>query len=272
MSDKVFFVDVAHCVGCYNCQIVCKDEHVGNDWMPYTKPQMPIGEFWIRVEEHVCGTIPKVKMHYIVHVCGHCEHAACMEACPEKAIYRRENGIVIIDPKKCTGCKQCIPACPYGSIYFNDDEHVAQKCTGCMHLLDNGEKVPRCVDACPTDALMFGTYEELKDKLKNAERLESRNGCIPKVWYAGIPGRFVAGTVYDPVEKEVIIGAECVLEDGGDTWTAVTDDFGDFWLKDVPQKNSLTLRIRAEGYRPMQFFLDTRTKDVNLGDIPLSKT
>ena len=29
----------------------------------------------------------------------------------------------------------------------------------------------------------------------------------PRVHYLNLPKRFIAGTVYDPVEKEVIIGA-----------------------------------------------------------------
>ena len=44
-------------------------------------------------------------------------------------------------------------ACPYGAIYYNEDLNLAQKCTGCAHLLDRGWKEPRCVDVCPTQAL-----------------------------------------------------------------------------------------------------------------------
>ena len=45
---KVFVIDVAICNGCYTCQIVCKDEHVGNDWTPIAKPQPDTGQFWLR--------------------------------------------------------------------------------------------------------------------------------------------------------------------------------------------------------------------------------
>ena len=43
---KVFVIDVNECSGCYQCQIACKDEHCGNDWTPYTKPQPEWGHFW----------------------------------------------------------------------------------------------------------------------------------------------------------------------------------------------------------------------------------
>ena len=62
--SKVFIVDIARCTGCYNCQLVCKDEHCGNDWSPYAKAQPMTGQFWCKVHDHVQGTIPKVKIHH----------------------------------------------------------------------------------------------------------------------------------------------------------------------------------------------------------------
>ena len=128
--SKVFVIDVARCSGCYNCQLACKDEHAGNDWTPYAKPQPMTGQFWCRVKDHVMGTMPKVKIQYISELCNHCENPSCMAACTHDAIYRRDDGFVIIDPEKCVGCKRCMKACPYEAIYFNDAEHICQKCTG----------------------------------------------------------------------------------------------------------------------------------------------
>jgi Fe-S-cluster-containing dehydrogenase component len=145
---KVFVSDVEKCLGCYCCQISCKDEYCGNDWMPYSKPQPMTGQFWRKVEEHVRGTVPKVKVAYIPTGCMHCDDAPCINACTDNAIYKREDGMVIIDPQKCTGQQLCIDACPYGAIYFNNTLNIAKKCTGCAHLLDRGWpiKEPRCVD------------------------------------------------------------------------------------------------------------------------------
>ena len=61
-----FVIDAAKCNGCYNCQLACKDEHVGNDWQPYAAPQPEVGQFWLRIEEQVMGTIPKVRIHYML--------------------------------------------------------------------------------------------------------------------------------------------------------------------------------------------------------------
>jgi len=267
---KAFVIDVAKCSGCFNCQLACKDEHAENDWRPYAAPQPLTGQFWCGVEEHVCGSIPKLRIHYISKMCGHCRNAACMDACAHGAIYRREDGLVLIDPDKCAGCGSCVSACPYGAVFFNEKERIAQKCTGCAHLLDNGSKLPRCVEACPTDALSFGEEDELADLIEGAQVLKPETGCMPRVYYRNIPGQFIAGTVYDPVEKEVVIGAKCRLTSGGKLWKTETDEYGDFWFNDLPV-GVFDLVIEAKGF-DFKVFEGLRTREcVNLGDIPLER-
>ena len=87
------------------------------------------------------------------------------------------------------------------------------------------------MDSCPTEALRYGEESDFKDLIAKAEPLD--NGCgSGRVYYLNLPKKFVAGTVYDPVEKEVVIGATCTLKDadGKTTHTVETDDFGDFWF------------------------------------------
>lgn len=62
---KAMVIDVNKCSGCYNCQIASKDEHVGNDWTPYSKPQPDTGQFWMKVNEMERGSGSKVKVIYI---------------------------------------------------------------------------------------------------------------------------------------------------------------------------------------------------------------
>src|SRR5512147_1023658 len=100
---KVFVFDTSICNGCYSCQIACKDEHCGNDWTPYAKPQPDTGQFWMKVSEYLRGSVPKAKMAYIPMPCQHCAEAPCMKACTVGAIVRRDDGLITIDPKKCTG-------------------------------------------------------------------------------------------------------------------------------------------------------------------------
>ena len=269
--SKVFCIDISKCSGCYNCQLACKDEHCGNDWTPIAKPQPEIGQFWIKVNEYVCGTTPKVRMHYVPTLCNHCEKAACLDVCPDNAIYRDDNGLIIIDPVKCTGCKKCQEACPYCAIYWNDELNVAQKCTGCKHLLDNGYKLPRCVEACPMDAMTYGDEDDeaIKDLTEGAVVMQPEYGLYPKVYYRNIPGKFIAGTVYDPVSKEVVIGAKVRINNGYKTWRAVTNGYGDFWFNDLAI-GLYDLVIEAEGYE-IKAFENIRTREsVNMGDIALT--
>ena len=270
MGKKVFVFDIAKCSGCYCCQLACKDEHCNNDWTPIAKPQPDIGQFWIKVNDYVNGSAPKVKVHYIPEMCNHCDNPACVAAAKDGAVYQREDGLVIIDPEKSVGQKQIADACPYGAIYWNEELNIPQKCTGCAHLLDNGYEKPRCVEMCPTEALVFGDEDELQDLIVGATVMRPETGLHPRVYYRNIPGQFIAGTVYDPEAERIVENARCHLSTGARTWDVYTDDFGDFWFKDLPV-GKFDLSIQAEGYAPKLFQGLSTRECVNLGDIPLEK-
>jgi Fe-S-cluster-containing dehydrogenase component len=267
---KAFVIDLSVCNGCYACQVACKDEHVANDWTPYAKPQPDTGHFWLKIDEQVRGTVPKVKVSYRPHICMHC--GSCISVCPiEGAIYQREDGLVIIDPVKCTGCMKCVDSCAYNAIYFNKHLNIAQKCTGCAHLIDDGWKLPRCADNCPTEAIKFGEESEFAELIAKAEVMKPELGLKPRVYYLNVMKRFIAGTVYDPKEKEVIIGAELLLTDlkTSAEYRMTTDNFGDFWFKGLADSSLYRLKIASNGKEKTIDGISTE-KDVNLGDIPLT--
>jgi len=268
---KAFVFDTLKCHGCYSCQIGCKDEHCGNSWMPYAMPQPETGQFWFRMTQKERGATPQVKVSYVGVLCMHCDDAPCIDACPtEGALYQRPDGLVIIDPQKCTGCQLCVPACPYGVVFYNSGLQIAQKCTGCAHLIDRGWPIatPRCVDNCTADVSVFGEESEL-DK-NGAEALKPNWGTTPKVrvYYKGLPKRFIAGCVYNPATKDVVIGATCTISGVAGSVNATTDDFGDFWFEGLAE-GAFTLTISGEG-KTKTITGDTTEKDVALGDIALT--
>ena len=267
---KAFVIDLNKCVGCYDCQIGCKDEHCGNCWMPYAESQPDTGQFWMHVKEEEHGARPHVKVSYIPVMCQHCEDAPCMKVAENGAVYRREDGLVIIDPEKAKGQKQIADVCPYHAVFWNEELQIPQKCTGCAHLLDRGFpiSVPRCVDNCHMDAIQFGEESELD--LADTETLYPELGQKTRVFYRGLPKRFVAGKVYDPETEEVVIGAVVTakLKDGGEAWSAHTDPFGDFWLRNLP-KAELEITIHGGG-KSFEGTVSTVEKSIGMGNVALS--
>jgi len=272
---KVLVINYDICNGCYNCQVACKDEHVANDWSPIAKPQPDTGQFWNKVYDNVRGQVPKVKVTYEHSICQHCDDAPCMAACNVNAIYKREDGAVIIDTEKCRGNKMCIAACPYENvIYFNDALNIAQKCTFCAHLLDKGWTEPRCVDACPTGAFTFGEEEDLKDLIAKAEPLKPALAHVkPRVYYIGLPKKFIAGALFDQESDKCTEGATVTATNNetGEKFQARSDSYGDFWLKGL-KDGIYTLLIEKPGYLSQKFGpVDVTKKDINVGDIAIWK-
>ncbi len=87
-------------------------------------------------------------MFYLARICNHCDHPACIAACPRKAIYKRpEDGIVLVDQQRCRGYQECIRACPYKKVFFNLISRVSEKCIGCYPRVEKGD-VALCVESC----------------------------------------------------------------------------------------------------------------------------
>lgn len=159
MTQIGFYFDQSRCTGCYACVIACRDWHDIQDTAIELRKIISLEQ----------GKYPDIRLSYISLSCCHCEKPACQEACPVKAVSKRDSdGIMVVDQETCLGknrCKQfCLQACPYDAPQFGTaDQSKMQLCSLCVDRLAEN-KNPVCVDACPMRALDAGPMDELKEK------------------------------------------------------------------------------------------------------------
>jgi Fe-S-cluster-containing dehydrogenase component len=269
-------IDIERCTGCYSCFLACKDEYVGNDHLPLSVAQPEKGHKWINPKEIEYGSGTKMKVDYISVLCQHCQDAPCMLAAPAGAVYRRDDGIVIIDPDKAKGVKEIVDACPYRAVFWNEEKNVAQKCTMCAHMLDAGEKTVRCVEVCPSQAMVFGDLDDpesgisklLAEKADKVEDFKPEFDTKPVVKYLSLPKPFIAGEVIlDDKQEECLKGAKLTLadSDGKVVMETETDFMGDFEFKGLTKGVDYTLKAAYEGYYAEEMTVRTNaSKNVGL--------
>jgi Fe-S-cluster-containing dehydrogenase component len=277
MSSYGMIIDLDKCTGCYNCFLACRDEHYANDFPPITLAQPFQGHFWMQITERERGKYPKVKVSFIPKPCMHCDDPPCAQASLNGAVYKRPDGIVIIDPEKSAGQKEIVSSCPHRVIFWNEDKNVPQKCTLCAHLLDQGWKEPRCVEACPTGALLFGDPNEPNGEIskiwvsEKVEILHPEFELKPRVKYMGIPKRFIAGTVIFKDKDECAENVKVTLTGCGKKQTVRTNNFGDFEFEGLGEAEDFIVKIEHSGYTPYSFKVKTNL-DVYLGEILLKRS
>ncbi|MCF8025253.1 MAG: hypothetical protein K9K82_07175 [Desulfobacteraceae bacterium] len=275
MTRYGMLIDINKCNGCYNCFLACKDEFTGNDYPPFSLALPEASKPWLKVKEIERGRCPKVKVDYLPVPCQQCDTTPCIEKFPEGAVYMRDDGIVIIDPEKARGCKEIVNSCPYRVISWNEEKDVAQKCTFCAHLLDQGWKEPRCVEACPSGALVFGDLDDPDSRLSgickqaSVETLSPEFNSSPKVFYLGLPKKMIAGEVVLADKQDVCAeNVEVAINDGSAGRTTKTDYLGDFVFEGLESNYLYTLQAVQPGYKKKEVQVKTST-DVNLGEIVL---
>ena len=95
-------------------------------------------------------------MMYLQRICNHCTYPACLAACPRKSIYKREeDGIVLLDQKRCRGYQECVRACPYKKAFFRPHTQNSEKCISCYPAVEQGMQT-QCVANCIGKIRQFG--------------------------------------------------------------------------------------------------------------------
>jgi len=200
-------INLDTCIGCEYCLRSCS---AVND-VAVVKPWNIVVE-----EKNSAGNT-----FYFSRPCLHCQNAPCVEVCPVRATYHRDDGLVVMDYDRCIGCRYCQIACPYDARTFNWEKRadinpyvptygtpevdrrprgVVEKCTFCIHRIDkalNSGKVPgedpeaspACVSICPVGARVFGNLNDPESRISTiiAEnptiRLREDLGAEPSVYY-----------------------------------------------------------------------------------------
>jgi Fe-S-cluster-containing dehydrogenase component/formate-dependent nitrite reductase membrane component NrfD len=174
-----FVIDQRSCIGCHACTVACKEEH---------GVELGVFRTWVKYIEQ--GEFPDTRRFFSVLRCNHCTDAPCVTACPVTALFKREDGIVDFDPRRCIGCKACLNACPYDALYIDPHSHTAAKCNFCAHRVDVGLK-PACEVVCPTDAILSGDIEDPESEISRLINTEATHvrapeqGTGPNVLYIG---------------------------------------------------------------------------------------
>ena len=145
MAKRVY-LNLDLCCGCRSCAAACAYGH---------HIQSLLGHAQVELDE------AELPLH-----CLHCEQPACVEACPNEAMQKQEDGTVLRSQFKCVGCNSCAVACPFGVIQPNLDKHIVPKCDLCIDRLEEGE-VPRCVQSCTSGAL---TFEEVDEQVVDEDK------------------------------------------------------------------------------------------------------
>ena len=135
------------CTGCRACEMICSLNHFGE-----CNPELSAVRVVRNEGQGLAEPLPLV--------CQQCDEPACMDACPANAISKSEDsGLLKVDPDACTGCGECMSACPAGCIFLDADEEKAIACDLC-----GGE--PQCVHMCHSGSLQMSEADSEGDVMR----------------------------------------------------------------------------------------------------------
>jgi formate dehydrogenase iron-sulfur subunit len=168
--------DSIRCIGCKRCMSACKrwnNLRVERDELVTDRQTHLTANNW-KIINLRADTKNRAQRHYVQWSCQHCIEPACVGVCPVTAIKKLSHGPVVINEKKCIGCRYCFQACPWKVPQFDFEKRVTRKCHLCYNRTLLNYQKPACVAACPVGALAFDyKHEIILEAHRRVERLKT---------------------------------------------------------------------------------------------------
>jgi Fe-S-cluster-containing dehydrogenase component len=273
-------IDVAKCFNCNCCALACNDEYGDNEFPGYAARMQKHGQRWIDIKHRETGQVPTVEVSYLPVMCNHCDNPACLKVAKDGAVVKRPDGIVLIVPEKARGQKQIVDACPYGAVFWNEEQQLPQAWPFDAHLLDAGWTRTRGSQVCPTQAMrtLHVTDEEMKALVagEGLEVLSPELGTQPRVYYRNL-ARFRSVFIGGALAGEIAGVVECIADarvrlvrSGKTLAEQRSDTFGEFRFSGIaPGSGAYTLHVEAKGFREKVIEVQVQGESVCLGAIEL---
>ncbi|RPI66382.1 MAG: 4Fe-4S dicluster domain-containing protein [Ignavibacteriales bacterium] len=116
-------------------------------------------EYLFHNENH--GAFSLLEVAQFAVYCRQCKDAFCVSACPREAIEHQENGTIKRYNMRCVGCKSCVLACPFGTIFPEVINYITSKCDFCLNQLNEyKEYSPACVQSSPPGGFTIREFEK----------------------------------------------------------------------------------------------------------------
>ena len=277
MKKWNMIIDVDKCENCHNCTLAVKDEYVGNSFKGYAESLPLHGEPVFDIKRRQRGEEHMVDVTYVPVTCNHCDNAPCIKGAKNGEIYKREDGIVIIDPIKAKGQQYLVKTCPYDQIKWNDELQLPQTWIFDAHLLDKGWSETRVQQTCPTKAIecvqLTNEERDLRVRSEGLQEWRPELKTKPRVLYKNLNHyklEFISGSV-DRVSNgipDAVVGTQVELKSQGNVVAIeVTNAFGDFKFNDLePGRYEVT--VSQEGRTGVSQTVELK-ESAHLGNITL---
>jgi Fe-S-cluster-containing dehydrogenase component len=164
-------IDIDKCIGCGNCVRACSNEnHVPSGYFRTWVERYQVGEDQQPMVDSPNGAIDGfppsthagLKSFFVPKLCNQCVRSPCVQVCPVGATFVSPDGVVLVDPTYCLGCRYCVQACPYGCRYLHPETKTVDKCTLCYHRIARG-LTTACCENCPTGARQLVDFKNPQD-------------------------------------------------------------------------------------------------------------